>query len=133
MLMQLIFELLVCPDEAITRGPCIYDESKNRAFRRIEKRAWRRDGCRCIPRPVEVTTELCGCRNEPYRVNKCSTNPKDKDALLLIKTLREEFVTKDGEAPMCRVNVETRSALFGWCLFFGLFEQSTGSNTRFTF
>ncbi|VUZ50817.1 unnamed protein product, partial [Hymenolepis diminuta] len=53
-----------CPHDAVTRGPCIYENEVSRAYRNIETRSWRRNGCKCKQLPPKVTRELCGCRHQ---------------------------------------------------------------------
>lgn len=98
----------MCPDDAIKRGPCVYeDDGRGRAFRRVETQAWQREGCKCKQLPTDVTEELCGCRRKVWTQKRCSSEPKDGGAVLLINVIREQLI-QTPRGPRCKVDIQRR-------------------------
>ncbi|VDK21749.1 unnamed protein product [Taenia asiatica] len=98
----------VCPDDAVKHGPCVYEgDDGGRAFRKVETQAWQREGCSCKQLPVNVTEELCGCRRKVWTQKRCSTEPKDRGAVLLIIVIRERLL-QTPRGPRCKVDVQQR-------------------------
>ncbi|VDM16626.1 unnamed protein product [Hydatigera taeniaeformis] len=101
----------VCPDDVVSYGPCVYkDDGDGRAFRRVTTQMWQREGCKCKQLPVNVTKELCGCRRKVWIQKRCSSEPKDKEAVLLINVLRERLL-QTPRGPRCKVDVQRRKQL----------------------
>eukprot|EP00108_Taenia_solium_P009922 TsM_000922600 transcript=TsM_000922600 gene=TsM_000922600 len=97
-----------CPDDAVKHGPCVYEgDGGGRAFRKVETQAWQREGCSCKQLPVNVTEELCGCRRQVWTQKRCSSEPKDRGAVLLINVIRERLL-QTPRGPRCKVDVQQR-------------------------
>ncbi|KAM7536384.1 hypothetical protein Aperf_G00000083322 [Anoplocephala perfoliata] len=95
---------IVCPDDAITRGPCIYDDEVSRGFRNIEKRSWKREGCKCKQLPARITRELCGCRRQVWTQKRCS----GREASLRVSIIQEKL-TESPHGPKCKIDVQTKN------------------------
>ncbi|VDD74400.1 unnamed protein product [Mesocestoides corti] len=97
----------VCPDAAITRGPCLYDDDEKRAFQKLETRTWKREGCTCKQLPINATSELCGCRRKIWTQKRCSKNSKDMGAVLVVYHIRERLV-RTSHGPVCKVDMKVQ-------------------------
>ncbi|KAH9281574.1 hypothetical protein ECG_05506 [Echinococcus granulosus] len=98
----------VCPDDAVKHGPCVYaSDSGSRAFRKVETQVWQREGCKCKQLPANVTEELCGCRRKIWTRKRCSSEPEDRGAVLLINVTRERLL-QTPRGPKCKVDMQLR-------------------------
>uniref|UniRef100_A0A158QEB2 VWFA domain-containing protein n=1 Tax=Hymenolepis diminuta TaxID=6216 RepID=A0A158QEB2_HYMDI len=93
-----------CPHDAVTRGPCIYENEVSRAYRNIETRSWRRNGCKCKQLPPKVTRELCGCRHQIWTQKRCY----GRGSLILVSVIQEKLVSSP-HGPRCKIDVQTRN------------------------
>ena len=107
-----LYSTPVCPDDVVIRRPCIYQSEKSRAFKRTETQTWQRKGCKCEKLPINVTSELCGCRRQVWAQEKCSSKPEDKGAILLIKSIREQLV-QTLRGPKCKLDIKLKKQQIG--------------------